>query len=151
MSAYDGGIQFHFERSSVVSQESQTETTFSQSSLIRTIIDRIQAVIEEAEEKTSPLEMDPCRGNLFELFVMADGAGLLDDAVEPNLSSDAIAAALAERWQLRTAAMSTAQEENPLADDSLSKMRLLWSFLRMWMEWTYAWERWAEFHDRAAE
>jgi len=26
-------------------------------------------------------------------------------------------------------------------------MRMLWSFLRMWMEWAYAWERWSEFHD----
>ena len=26
-------------------------------------------------------------------------------------------------------------------------MRLLWSVMRMWMEWTYAWQRWAEFHQ----
>ena len=30
--------------------------------------------------------------------------------------------------------------------DQLAKMRLLWSVMRMWMEWDYAWERWAEFH-----
>ena len=131
-----------------MTHDSQTQAPFSQSSLIRTIIDRIQTVIEEAEEKTRPLEMEPCRAGLFELFVMADGAGLLDEAVEPNLCSDAIAKELADRWKLRTAALSTAQEGDPLSDSGLSKMRLLWSFLRMWMEWTYAWERWPEFHDQ---
>ena len=28
----------------------------------------------------------------------------------------------------------------------LQKMRSLWSIMRMWMEWTYAWQRWPEFH-----
>ena len=28
----------------------------------------------------------------------------------------------------------------------LSKLRVLWAFMRMWMEWTYAWQRWNEFH-----
>ena len=120
--------------------ESQTQGPVSQSSLIRTIVDRIQSVIEEAEEQTKPLEMNPHRTSLFELFVMADGAGLLEE-------SDAIAAMLADRWQLRAAATETMNQESQLPGESLSKMRLLWSFLRMWMEWTYAWERWAEFHD----
>jgi hypothetical protein len=130
-----------------VTQKSQTQGPVSQSSLILTIVDRIQSVIEEAEDQTKPLEMNPHRTSLFELFVMADGAGLLEEDVEPNLTSDAIAAMLADRWQLRTAAMDTMQHEGQLPGDSLSKMRLLWSFLRMWMEWTYAWDRWAEFHD----
>lgn len=131
-----------------MTQESQTQAPFTQASLIRTIVDRIQSVVEEAEEKTRPLEMEPYRGSLFELFVMADGAGLLDEAVDPNLTSDTIAKALSDRWQLRTAALSTVDQENPMSDAGLSKMRMLWSFLRMWMEWTYAWERWEEFHDR---
>ena len=28
--------------------------------------------------------------------------------------------------------------------------RLLWSVMRMWMEWDYAWERWEEFHRSQA-
>lgn len=94
--------------------------------------------------------MEPYRGSLFELFVMADGAGLLDEDCETSLTSDAIAGMLAERWQLRTAALGTVQQTGKMPDESLSKMRLLWSFLRMWMEWTYAWERWSEFHNGAA-
>ena len=36
------------------------------------------------------------------------------------------------------------------AADQLAKMRLLWSVMRMWMEWDYAWERWDEFHKGAS-
>ena len=130
-----------------MTNKSQTQNPVSQSSLIRTIVDRIQSVLEEAEDQTKPLEMNPYRTSLFELFVMADGAGLLEETVEPNLTSDTIAAMLADRWQLRSAATETMQQEGQMPGESLSKMRLLWSFLRMWMEWSYAWERWAEFHD----
>jgi hypothetical protein len=34
-----------------------------------------------------------------------------------------------------------------LPPEQLAQMRALWSFLRMWMEWTYAWQRWREFHS----
>ena len=134
-----------------MTRESQTQGPVSQVSLIRTIVDRIQMLIEEAEEQIRPLETNPCRSSLFELFVMADGAGLLDESVELNLTSDSVAAMLADRWQLRTAALSSMQQAGQMPGESLSKMRLLWSFLRMWMEWTYAWERWAEFHDGEPE
>ena len=119
----------------------------SQETLIRTVIDRLQVIIEQAEAETKPLEMEPFRSQLFELFVMADGAAMLDDKLEPNLTSDSIAKILAERWQLRSAAVESMQQDSPLAQESLSRMRLLWSFLRMWMEWTYAWQRWSEFHE----
>lgn len=119
----------------------------SQSALIQTVIDRLQLIIEQAEAETKPLEMDPFRSQLFELFVMADGAAMLDDKLEPNLTSDSIAKILAERWQLRSAAVESMQQASPLAQESLSRMRLLWAFLRMWMEWTYAWQRWSEFHQ----
>ncbi len=128
-------------------ENSSVTEPISQASLIRTVIDRLQLIIEQAEAETKPLEMDPFRSQLFELFVMADGAAMLDDKLEPNLTSDSIAKILAERWQLRSAAVESMQQDSPLAQESLSRMRLLWSFLRMWMEWTYAWQRWREFHE----
>ncbi len=128
-------------------ENSSVTEPISQATLIRTVIDRLQLIIEQAEAETKPLEMDPFRSQLFELFVMADGAAMLDEALEPNLTSDSIAKILAERWQLRSAAVESMQQDSPLAQESLSRMRLLWSFLRMWMEWTYAWQRWREFHE----
>ena len=128
-------------------ENSSVTEPISQEALIRTVIDRLQVVIEQAEAETKPLEMDPFRSQLFELFVMADGAGMLDEALEPNLTSDSIAKILSERWQLRSAAVESMQQSSPLGQESLARMRLLWSFLRMWMEWSYAWQRWREFHE----
>ncbi len=119
----------------------------SQSSLVETIVGQIQSIIEEAETETKPLELEPSRSRLFELFVMANGAGLTEEDEEPNLTSDTIAARLSDRWGLRSAAATSIEQQTKLDDQSLSRMRLLWSFLRMWMEWTYAWDRWAEFHQ----
>jgi hypothetical protein len=130
-----------------VTENSNIGAAVSQASLMQTIIKRIQSIIEEAESAVQPLELDPHRSSLFELFVMADGAGLLKESAERNLTSDSIAKALAERWDLRSAASDSFQSQDNIKAESLSKMRLLWSFLRMWMEWTYAWERWAEFHQ----
>lgn len=130
-----------------MTDQAQTDTPVSQSSLIQTVLNQIQTIIEEAENETRPLEMEPFRGRLFELFVIADGAGLLDEKVEPNLTSDEIAKILADRWQLRDSEAAAKLAAGNLADENLSKMRLLWSFLRMWMEWTYAWNRWNEFHE----
>jgi len=129
-----------------VSEEPNIEAP-SLTALIQTVTDQIQAVIEEADAKTRPLEMEPYRGRLFETFVMADGAGLLDETVEPNLTADEITRILAERWQLRDIAAQSAVQQTKLPEESLTRMRLLWSFLRMWMEWSYAWQRWSEFHD----
>ena len=126
----------------------QTGSPVSQTTLMQTVVAQIQSIIEEAEEKTRPLEMDPYRGQLFELFVVAEGAGLLDEALEPNLTSDEIARILADRWDLRESQAAASLAQGNLAGEDLSKMRLLWSFLRMWMEWTYAWQRWHEFHGQ---
>ncbi|MDA0587795.1 MAG: hypothetical protein O2820_02825 [Planctomycetota bacterium] len=130
-----------------VTDYTQTGTPVSQSSLTQNLVDQIQSIIEDAEKETRPLEMEPYRGRLFELFVVADGSGMLDEKLEPNLTSDAIAKILADRWQLRDSAAAAKLAAGNLADENLSRMRLLWSFLRMWMEWTYAWQRWNEFHD----
>ena len=118
------------------------------------IIDRIESILLEAERKTRPLEIDPYRAELFDLFVMADAAGFLvadqdEQAEEPevDLSADAVLAVLAKRWGLDVAARRSFEQQTKLPPEHLSKMRILWAFLRMWMEWTYAWKRWPEFHD----
>ncbi len=126
------------------------DTPVSQASLIEHIAAQLQLVVDDAEANTRPLEMEPYRSRLFELFVLANGAGLTDEAVEPNLSSDAVARLLAERWGLRQEFNSTAAAARAMSNDGVAKMRLLWSLLRMWMEWCYAWDRWAEFHDEAS-
>ena len=90
--------------------------------------------------------MDPHRAQLFELFVTADAAGLIDEDSEPDLTADGVARELSLRWNLATAAQMSVQRQSKLPPEHLSKMRLLWSFMRMWMEWTYAWQRWGEFH-----
>ncbi len=41
------------------------------------IVDRIESLLLDAEATTRPLELDPYRGKLFELFVTAHAAGLL--------------------------------------------------------------------------
>jgi hypothetical protein len=41
-------------------------------------------------------------------------------------------------------------QQTRMPADQLAKMRLLWSVMRMWMEWDYAWERWDEFHKSAS-
>ena len=69
-----------------------------------------------------------------------------DDSV-PDLSPEGLSRELGERWGLKSAAQSSQTMLNKLSPEHLSKMRLLWSFLRMWMEWQYAWSRWVEFHD----
>lgn len=126
------------------------DTPVSQASLIEHVASRLQEIVDEAEANTKPLEMEPYRGRLFELFVLANGAGLTDEELEPNLTSDAVARLLAERWGLRQEVSSSAESAKAISNDGVAKMRLLWSLLRMWMEWCYAWDRWAEFHDEAA-
>ncbi len=109
------------------------------------LIRRLDDLICDAERKTKPLEVDPCRSQLFELFVVADASGLMAEGSAPDLSPDGVSRALAQRWGLAAAATSSHLTQNKLSPEHLSKMRLLWSFLRMWMEWQYAWGRWPEF------
>ncbi|MDB5343055.1 MAG: hypothetical protein JWP89_1432 [Schlesneria sp.] len=110
------------------------------------ILDRIEALIFEAERTTKPLEVDPYRGQLFELFVTANGAGYTADGADPDLSADGLCRLLGSRWGLANAARESMAQQTRMPADQLAKMRLLWSVMRMWMEWDYAWERWAEFH-----
>ena len=113
------------------------------------LLNRLDALIRDADQQTKPLELEPYRSQLFELFVIADASGLMRDESVPDLSPEGLSRELGERWGLKSAARSSQTMLNKLSPEHLSKMRLLWSFLRMWMEWQYAWSRWVEFHDPA--
>ncbi|WP_373649740.1 hypothetical protein [Schlesneria sp. DSM 10557] len=119
------------------------------SNLATRIVDRLEEIILLAERETKPLELDPLRKELFELFVTANGAGYTEDDSDPDLSADGICRTLGTRWGLADAARSAVESTGRIPSTHLSKMRLLWSLMRMWMEWTYAWSRWEEFHREA--
>ena len=110
------------------------------------LLHQIDAILRSCEEARRPLEVDPARSELFELFATAEQAGGLDEDAEPDLSADAICKGLAERWGLKSATENWLHQNTNLGPEQLSKMRSLWSLLRMWMEWTYAWQRWPDFH-----
>jgi hypothetical protein len=115
--------------------------------LARHLIDQVEAVLLQAEGANAPLEVDPQRSRLFELFVMADAAGFLADEAETDLGCDALAKELAARWDLARNIGQAFQQPSSLPPSQLARLRVLWSFMRMWMEWSYAWHRWEEFHD----
>ena len=128
-----------------------------------TILNGIEELTEEAQAATKPLEVDPYRSRLFEFFVTADGTGLVGDerssslqanvesADETDLSADGLCRSLARRWGLDMAARDSAAQQTKLPSGQLERMRLLWSVMRMWMEWNYAWCRWQEFHSAQVE
>jgi hypothetical protein len=116
------------------------------SSLAESIYNRLEELLYEAERQVKPLELDPYRSRVFDLFVEAYRAGFTAEGSEPDLSADGVCREMALRWGLTMAAREAAAQQTRLPADQLAKMRLLWSLLRLWMEWTYAWDRWAEFH-----
>ena len=111
------------------------------------ILSRIDFIIGDCERESKPLEIDPARGKLFELFVAAESRGLVYDFASPDLSAEGICQNLAQRWGLQQAAQESVVSQSRMGPDELKKMRSLWSVMRMWMEWTYAWQRWPEFHE----
>ncbi len=70
--------------------------TSHEPSLAASIIDQIERVVREAEETSRPLEVDPFRGRLFELFVMAEAADLVkeqsesENSTKPDLTADGL-------------------------------------------------------------
>lgn len=114
------------------------------------ILSQINSIISDSEVNGKPLEIDPARGRLFELFVKAESAGLVGDDAEPDLSADGICQSLSAQWGLQEAAQASVVNQTRLEPEQLAKMRSLWSVMRMWMEWTYAWGRWTEFHSESA-
>ena len=122
------------------------EQTSVGASLAEMIVDRVEELCLQAERAGRPLEVDPYRGQLFELFVTAHGAGLVGEDAEPDLTADGLCRALGERWGLADAARQSVESQRRLPPEHLARMRVMWSVMRMWMEWAYAWERWGEFH-----
>lgn len=114
--------------------------------LVISIVDQIDAILLAAEEKTEPIEIDPYRDQLFELFVTAEAAEGMDEDSEVDMNADFLCHQLSLRWGLTDATRQSVEAQTKLPPEQLAKMRLLWSLMRMWMEWSYAWERWAEFH-----
>lgn len=126
------------------------ETT-TEHSLADRLLDTVDAIIHQAEEGNQPLEIDPFRARLFELFVTAEAAGYTAEDSDPDLSADGLCARLAGRWGLQTAAQQSLADQTRLSAEQLQKMRSLWSVMRMWMEWSYAWSRWEEFHRESRD
>jgi hypothetical protein len=116
-------------------------------SLADQIVDEIESLIRESTTATRPLELEPFRGRLFELFVMAEGAGCLREDAARDLSADGLCQELADRWGLQQATREAFADQSRLPPDQLQNMRSLWSVMRMWMEWDYAWSRWSEFRS----
>ncbi|HEY3963003.1 MAG TPA: hypothetical protein VGM05_00475 [Planctomycetaceae bacterium] len=115
--------------------------------LVRDLVEQIADVLKSAAKTDQPIELDPHRARLFELFVMAEATGFLKEGEEFDLSCDGIARELAARWDLARNLGGGISQPASLPPEQLSRLRLLWSFMRMWMEWTYAWQRWPEFHQ----
>ncbi len=115
------------------------------------IINQVDAIIRASEEQNRPLEMDPARSNLFELFVKSHQADLTKEDSDPDLSADGLCAVLSDRWGLKSAAQQSVTQQGAISKEHMARMRSLWSVMRMWMEWTYAWNRWTEFHAKKPE
>ena len=123
-----------------------TDETISATIHSDRILNQIDAIISHCEENGKPLELDPARSQLFELFVEAEQAGMVGEDAVPDLSEQGLCRALSARWGLQEAAQASVTTQTRLNDTQVTKMRSLWSVMRMWMEWTYAWSRWREFH-----
>ena len=118
-------------------------------SLVSDILKRLELLLTEVEKNGKPLEVEPYRSQLFELFVTAEGAGYLEEDSTPSLTADNLCRELSQLWGLDVAAKESVAHQEKIPSDQLSKMRLLWSTMRMWMEWDYAWTRWDEFHSKS--
>lgn len=140
----------------------RTAVTASRRALARDIVNGVVELIEDARRQTRPLEVDPYRSRLFEFYVTADGGGLVpddrdaaarsdEDGDELDLSADGLCRLLARHWGLDMAARESTATQSRLPPEQLELMRLLWSVMRMWMEWAYAWNRWSEFHTPPPE
>lgn len=138
-----------------MSNDGSTQTAqavrVSDDNLSTQLVAKVDQIVQDAEGATKPLEIDPFRGQLFELFVTAEGAGYVDGEGDFDLSADGLCHELSERWGLKQAAEQSFSQQSNLPPDQLKKMRSLWSLMRMWMEWAYAWGRWNEFHAESTK
>lgn len=113
--------------------------------LVHEIINRIEEILVDAESHARPLEMSPYREQLFDLFSTSWSNQLTEEEQGP-LAADAICKELGGRWGLTQTAQSSVAENTSLPREHIAKMRSLWSVMRLWMEWNYAWNRFREFH-----
>lgn len=120
----------------------------STAALISHLVDRAETVIKAAEAANYPLEMDPFRAQLFDIFALAEASGLLIE-MEPHLQADALAEKLSERWNLKAIGEAGLKLSATSNDPVMRRVQLLWSACRLWMAWTYAWERWDFYHSDA--
>ncbi len=127
-------------------RDSVAENLSPGKALAHDLVSRIDDVLQGAAASGQPIELDPNRTRLFELFVMAEATGFLEEGAEHDLTCDGVARDLAARWNLSRELGGPPTSPSSLPPEHLSRLRLLWSFMRMWMEWTYAWQRWDEFH-----
>ena len=97
--------------------------TLSNPDLADDLLDRLHELLAEAERTAKPLEVDPFRSRLFELFVLADAAGLTGDDADPDLSADGLCRELAGRWGLREATVDAYQGQRPMAPNALLRPR----------------------------
>ena len=111
------------------------------------IVSGVAELLATAEREGGPLELDPYRSKLFDLFVMSDATGFLEDGAEFDLTCDGVARELAVRWDLARRLASEGGQAKPPDPEQLKRLKLLRSFIGLWHEWTYAWQRWPEFHQ----
>jgi len=123
----------------------QDQTSVDES-LADDILNRIESLVFEAEKSEKPLEINPFHRQLFELFVTAEAAGYLGEDSQPDLTAEGVCRILSLRWELSDATRDSFERQTKLSTEHLAKMRMLWSIMRMWMEWSYAWQHWPEFH-----
>ncbi|WP_232105610.1 hypothetical protein [Gimesia panareensis] len=131
-----------------MSRDSFNHVSSASRDLAEDIVRRVANLVSEAEAATKPLELDPYRSQLFELFVMADAAGFVSEDAEIDLTADNLCRKLASLWDLTEATQDAMSSQSKIPPEQLGKLRALWSVLRLWMEWDYAWKRWEEFHPR---
>ncbi|KAA0135019.1 hypothetical protein [Gimesia chilikensis] len=131
-----------------MSRDSLNHVSSASHDLADDIVRRVANVVGEAEAATKPLELDPYRSQLFELFVMADAAGFVAEDAEIDLTADNLCRELAALWGLTEVTQDAMAAQSKIPPAQLGKLRALWSVLRLWMEWDYAWKRWEEFHPR---
>lgn len=110
------------------------------------VIQRVDGILQRSLQNSAPLEVDPARTELFTVFASCHAAGWLREDAAVDLTADEFCRELARRWGLDIAAQQSVTRNEKIPPEHVHRMRLLWSFLRMWMEWTYAWDHWAEWH-----
>ncbi|MBS0264066.1 MAG: hypothetical protein JSS02_19175 [Planctomycetes bacterium] len=135
----------------MTSSQHEKQANSPAAQVVQDVVNRIAEILTASLQHNQPIELDPHRHQLFELFVMAEATGFLEEGQAFDLSCDGVARELAARWDLARKMGGGAAQLASLPPDQLARLRIIWSFMRIWMEWTYAWKRWPEFHPAAGK